>query len=130
VSAGFGEQRHPDLSEIKIRNNGINLLTHRGALARAVFSGEVTRVLSVPNFNHVVILRHGDFLSVYSNLGEVYVEPGMIVDTKQDIGIVFTDVENKKTELHFEIWNGKELMDPTYWLASDVNDELHLRDNP
>lgn len=129
VSAEFGEQSHPDLREVKIKNNGINFLTHKGAMARAVFRGEVTRVLSVPNFNHVVILRHGDFLSVYSNLAKVFVEPGMTVETKQDIGMVFTDAENKKTELHFEIWNGKELQDPIIWLAPEVNDETHLQNN-
>lgn len=130
ISATFGEQSHPDLNEVKIRNNGINFITHNGATARAVFRGEVTRVLSVPNFNHVVILRHGDFLSVYSNLAEVFVEPGMNIDTKQDIGVVFTDVENEKTELHFEIWNGKELQDPINWLASEVNEEMRPNENP
>lgn len=130
ISAEFGEQGHPDLRDVKIRNNGINFLTHRGANARAVFRGEVTRVLSVPNFNQVVILRHGDFLSVYSNLAEVFVEPGMTIDTKQDIGVVFTDTENEKTELHFEIWNGKELQDPANWLASEAGEEIRLRDNP
>lgn len=118
ISAGFGEQSHPELAGIKIKNNGVNFLTHENAEVCSVFKGEVTRVLSVPNLNNVVILRHGDFLSVYSNLSEVFVEPGMNVETAQKIGVVFTDEESLKTELHFEIWNGKELQDPTQWIAS------------
>ncbi len=117
ISSGFGEQSHPDLAGVLIKNNGINFLTHKDAVVTSVFKGEVTRVISVPNFNHVVILRHGEFLSVYSNLIEVYVEPGMHVDTRQELGIVFTDDENQKAELHFEIWNGKKIQDPAKWVA-------------
>ncbi len=118
ICSGFGEQSHPELAEIKIKNNGINFLTHENAVACAVFKGKVTRVLSVPNFNHVVILRHGEFLSVYSNLAEVFVAPGTYIDTAGEIGIVYTDEETLKTELHFEIWNGKQIQDPTKWIAS------------
>lgn len=130
VITGFGEQSHPDLKEVKIKNNGINFLTDEGAVARSVFRGEVTRVLSVPNFNHVVILRHGDFLSVYSNLDEVFVKPGMNISLEQKIGVVHTDGETQKTELHFEIWNGKELQDPTNWITSVKSNESQHQDNP
>jgi murein DD-endopeptidase MepM/ murein hydrolase activator NlpD len=119
VSSGFGEQEHPDLKGIKIRNNGINIISQKNANARAVFDGEVTRVLSVPNFNNVVIIRHGDYLTVYSNLDEVFVKKGATVKTKEEIGSIFTDHENFKTELHFEIWKGKTLLDPLRWLANE-----------
>jgi len=119
VSSGFGEQEHPDLKGIKIRNNGINIISQKNANARAVFDGEVTRVISVPNFNNVVIIRHGDYLTVYSNLDEVFVKKGATVKTKEEIGSIFTDHENFKTELHFEIWKGKTLLDPMRWLANE-----------
>jgi murein DD-endopeptidase MepM/ murein hydrolase activator NlpD len=119
VSSAFGEQEHPDLKGIKIRNNGINIISQKNANARAVFDGEVTRVLSVPNFNNVVIIRHGDYLTVYSNLDEVFVKKGATVKTKEEIGTIFTDHENFKTELHFEIWKGKTLLDPLRWLAKE-----------
>jgi septal ring factor EnvC (AmiA/AmiB activator) len=128
ISAGFGEQSHPELADIKIKNNGINFLTHENAKVYSVFNGKVTRVLTVPNYNNVVILRHGNFLSVYSNLGEVYVKPGMVVETAQKIGVVFTDEESMKTELHFEIWNGKEIQDPALWIAR-VNPEAARQPN-
>lgn len=124
VSAYFGEHNHPDLQGIKVRNNGINIVTHEGSKARAVFDGEVTRVMAMPNFNNVVIVRHGNFLTVYTNLEEVFVKTGSLVATKEDIGVVFTDRELSLTELHFEIWEGKTLLDPEKWLASDRSSEL------
>lgn len=117
ISSTFGEHQHPDLPRIKVKNNGIDILTAEGEYARAVFSGVVTRVISVPNFNNVVIIRHGEFLTVYSNLDEVLVSKDQQVETKQRIGTVYTNTSEKKTELHFEIWKAKDLMNPTYWLS-------------
>lgn len=130
LSSGFGEQEHPDLKGIKIRNNGINIISPKNANARAVFDGEVTRVISVPNFNNVVIIRHGDYLTVYSNLDKVFVKKGSKVKTRDEIGSIFTDQENYKTELHFEIWNGKTLLDPLLWLANEKSINLTPENNP
>ncbi len=130
LSSGFGEQEHPDLKGIKIRNNGINIISPKNANARAVFDGEVTRVISVPNFNNVVIIRHGDYLTVYSNLDKVFVKKGSKVKTRDEIGSIFTDQENYKTELHFEIWNGKTLLDPVLWLANEKSTNLTPENNP
>jgi septal ring factor EnvC (AmiA/AmiB activator) len=117
ISGTFGEHQHPVLPRVKIKNNGVDILTSEGEYARAVFSGVVTRVISVPNFNNVVIVRHGEFLTVYSNLDEVLVSKDQKVDTKQRIGRVYTNSSDNKTELHFEIWKAKDLMNPSYWLA-------------
>lgn len=125
ITMRFGEQEHPELNGVKIRNNGINILTKEGASARAVFSGVVTRVLNVSNFHHVVIIRHGDFLTVYSNLGSVDVERGEKVEMMQELGEIFTDKEQSKTELHFELWKGKEQLNPLFWLAKS-NDAVHV----
>lgn len=118
ISSFFGEHNHPELERVKIKNNGINILTQEGATARAVFDGEVTRILSVPNFNTVVIVRHGNYLTVYSNLSTVFVKPGSKIKTKQEIGTIFTNKDEAKTELHFEMWEGKTLLDPTEWITS------------
>jgi septal ring factor EnvC (AmiA/AmiB activator) len=117
LSSTFGEHDHPVLKGIRTRNNGVNILTSSGASARAVFSGTVTAIMSVPDLNNVVIVRHGDFLSVYSNLDQVFVKKGDKVKTKQSLGRIYSDREESKTELHFEIWNGKSLQDPMVWLA-------------
>jgi septal ring factor EnvC (AmiA/AmiB activator) len=117
ISSTFGEHPHPVLKNVTTRNNGIDMLTEQGAEARAVFSGVVTRVMNVPNNNNVVIIRHGEFLSVYSNLDQVYVKIGEKVTTKQKIGTVFTNKSDSKTELHFEVWQSKTLLNPEEWLA-------------
>jgi len=117
VSGTFGEHAHPVLRGIKTKNNGIDILTNDGAMARAIYSGVVTSVMSIPNYNNVVIIRHGEYLSVYSNLEEVFVKRGDEVDIKESIGKVFTDQEVSKTELHFELWKGKTILNPESWLA-------------
>jgi septal ring factor EnvC (AmiA/AmiB activator) len=117
ISSTFGEHPHPVLKKVKVRNNGIDILTGQNAEARAVFEGEVTRVMSVPNNNNVVIIRHGEYLTVYANLDKVHVKQGDKVSTRQPIGIVFTNPDESKTELHFEVWKAKVLQNPSSWLA-------------
>ncbi|MCB2221481.1 MAG: peptidoglycan DD-metalloendopeptidase family protein [Bacteroidetes bacterium] len=117
ISSTFGEHPHPVLKQVKTKNNGIDILTDEGMEARAIFGGEVTRVMSIPNYNYVVMIRHGEYLTVYSNLVEVYVTRGQKIETKQTLGKIYTDIKDLKTELHFEIWKGKTLLNPEGWLA-------------
>lgn len=117
ISSTFGEHAHPVLKGVKTKNNGIDILTQENSNARAIFSGQVTRVMSIPNYNYVIMIRHGEFLSVYSNLAEVYVNKGDKVETKQEIGKIHTDSKDLKTELHFELWQGKTILNPETWLA-------------
>ncbi len=117
ISEDFGEHPHPVLKNVMVQNKGLDFLTDKGARARAVFDGEVTRVISIAGYNYVVMIRHGEFLTVYSNLVEVFVQNGDKVSTGQDIGEVHTDTKEMKTELHFEMWKGKTLLNPSNWLA-------------
>ncbi|NOX47816.1 MAG: peptidoglycan DD-metalloendopeptidase family protein [Chlorobi bacterium] len=117
ISENFGEHPHPVLKNVMVQNKGLDFLTDKGARARAVFNGEVTRVISIAGYNYVVMVRHGEFLTVYSNLVEVFVQNGDKVSTGQDIGEVHTDTKEMKTELHFEMWKGKTLLNPSNWLA-------------
>ena len=117
ISSTFGEHAHPVLKNVKTKNNGIDILTDRNSKTRTIFSGVVTRVMSIPNYNYVIMIRHGEFLSVYSNLDEVYVQKGDKVEIRQAIGRIHTDANESKTELHFELWKGKTLLNPAGWLA-------------
>jgi septal ring factor EnvC (AmiA/AmiB activator) len=117
ITGQFGEHPHPVLKYVKVKNNGVDIATSRGAGVRAVFNGKVSRVMSFPNMNKVVIIRHGDYLTVYSNLETVDVADGQAVSTKQKIGTVHTNTEDSKSEVHFELWLGKTLQDPQVWLA-------------
>ena len=88
-----------------------------GGDARAIFNGEVTRVFVVPGYNNSVIVRHGNYLTVYSNLSQVYVKAGDKVSTRQAIGKIFTDTEaGNTTILHFQLWKEKTKLNPTPWL--------------
>jgi murein DD-endopeptidase MepM/ murein hydrolase activator NlpD len=105
IVAYFGEQQHQELKNIRTNNNGIDLRTTPGAEAQAVFNGVVTRVFVVPGYNNSVIVRHGNYLTVYSNLSQVYVKQGDKVKTRQSLGKVFTDTEDgNSTILHFQLW--------------------------
>ena len=108
----FGVHQHAVLTNVQVRNNGVNIATEIGAKARAVFTGEVSRVFGISGGNTAVIIRHGAYLSVYSNLREVVVKKGDKVTTKQVIGTVFTDYDDdNKTILKFQIWHESQKMD-------------------
>jgi len=117
ITSSFGEHPHPVLKYVKVKNNGIDISTEKGASVRTVFNGKVSRVMSFPNLNKVVIIRHGEYLTVYSNLEEVTVKDGQTVTTKQMIGKVHTNPDDSRTDLHFEIWLGKTTQDPQEWLS-------------
>ncbi|MDH6534777.1 peptidase M24 [Parabacteroides sp. 52] len=113
----FGEQQHQELKYVRTNNSGIDIQTVPGTDARAVFQGEVTRVFVVPGYNNSVIIRHGNYLTVYSNLSQVYVKAGDKVKTRQAIGKIFTDTENSHTTiLHFQLWKEKTKLNPAPWL--------------
>lgn len=113
----FGEQQHQELKYVRTNNSGIDIQTTPGSDARAVFNGEVTRVFVVPGYNNSVIVRHGNYLTVYSNLSQVYVKAGDKVTTRQALGKVFTDTEaGNTTILHFQLWKEKTKLNPQPWL--------------
>jgi len=117
ITSNFGENPHPVIPGIKVNNKGIDMATSIGSKARAVFDGTVIRVIEMPVYRNVVIISHGEYYSVYSKLDDVYVKQGDKIKTKQDIGLVHTNTEESKTELHFEIWKGDVFLDPAQWLA-------------
>lgn len=117
IISTFGEHQHQALRHVRTNNNGIDIQTTSGTEARAVFDGVVTRVFVVPGYNNSVIVRHGNYLTVYSNLSHVYVKAGDNVTTRQSIGKIYTDTENNnETVLHFQLWKEKRKLDPELWL--------------
>lgn len=113
----FGQQQHQELKHVQTNSNGIDIQTSPGTDARAVFNGVVTRVFVLPGYNNSVIIRHGNYLTVYSNLSQVYVKAGDKVTTKQAIGKIFTDREDgNSTVLHFQLWKERTKLNPEPWL--------------
>jgi len=117
ITSSFGEQPHPVLRGIRINNNGVEIATTQGARARAIFEGVVSRVISIPGGNYAVILRHGEYLTVYSNLSEVYVKNGDRVTMRQELGLVATEPREAKTQVNLQIWKGNDKLNPEHWIA-------------
>ena len=115
ISETFGIHQHPVLKRVKTKNNGIDIATAKNSEARCVFNGEVVSIASITASNKAVIIKHGEYFTVYSNLDNIYVKKGDKVTTKEFIGKVHTNLEGK-TELHFQIWKGKTLQNPSMWI--------------
>jgi murein hydrolase activator len=117
ITGTFGEQPHPVLPGIKIVNNGIDISTTQGSKARAIFEGTVARVFSIAG-GYAVIIRHGDYLTVYSNLSEVFVRNGQKVRVREELGVISTDNGDLKTFIHLEVWHGNNKLNPAEWIVS------------
>ncbi len=116
ISGKFGNQKHEVYEHLTTINNGIDILTNKGSKARSVFKGKVVAVIALPGGKKAVLIQHGEFFTMYSNLNKVFVDKGDSVETKEDIGTIITD-ENGKTEVHFEIWQGNQKQNPSYWIS-------------
>lgn len=118
ITDRFGVHEHAVLKNIEVRNNGIDISTAKGAAARSVFAGEVSRVFMVSGGNAAVIIRHGKYLTVYSNLINVLVKSGDKVTIKQPLGTIGTDLDDdSKTVLKFQIWRENEKLNPEDWIS-------------
>ena len=117
ISSSFGKHVSVVSDKVTVTNNGIDIATTDGAQARAVFDGEVASVTKLTGANTVVIIRHGEYFTVYSNLENVTVKRGDQVKTKQNLGTVHNNKTEGKTELHFELLKETNRQDPATWLS-------------
>jgi septal ring factor EnvC (AmiA/AmiB activator) len=115
ISQAFGIHPHPTMRNITTENNGINISTTQGSKARAVFDGEITAIVKIPGLFNTVLVKHGEYFTVYSNLEVVNISKGQQIKTGQELGLIYTNEEGK-TELHFEVWKGNEKQNPEHWL--------------
>lgn len=118
ISSSFGRHTHPLWRDVVVNNNGVDINSSKGAKARAVFEGTVLRVIMVVD-KYAVLVQHGEYFTLYSNLQEVYVKSGDKIITKEILGLVQTNEDDGKTEVHLEIWKGSNKMDPEIWLAKN-----------
>lgn len=114
----FGEHAHPYLKGIKTRNDGIDIATDEGGQARAVFDGEVRSIISVPGTaNYAILIKHGNYFTLYSNITKAIVKPGQKVKAKQNLGTIYKDPSDQSTKLQFQLWKNTSKMNPINWLA-------------
>ena len=116
VTQGYGRQRHPVVKTTTIQSNGVTIATAPATQVRAVFEGEVMSVVTFKGSNPSVLIRHGNYITVYKNLGKLYVKKGDKVKAKEAIGEVFTNQQTGKTEIQFSIFNNVKVLNPKGWI--------------
>jgi len=120
VTSNFGKQPHPTVRGVMIDNNGITITTDKEATIRAIFRGEVSNILVIPGAGKVVVINHGAYRTVYTNLKDVKVTKGQSIATKDILGTCLKAESGEKSEAHLEIWQiketGIEKLNPKYWL--------------
>lgn len=114
----FGRQPHPLEPSIMIESSGVEISSEMGAKARAVFSGEVSEVQMAANGTATIVIRHGDYITTYSNLGKVYVGKGDKVSTKQSIGELHFNNFTGKAILKFLIYQNTTKLNPQSWIIN------------
>ncbi|MDB2408218.1 peptidoglycan DD-metalloendopeptidase family protein [Crocinitomicaceae bacterium] len=102
ITEKYGKNQHPSLSGVYTNNNGVDISCPTNSLVRTIFEGEVTSVFTIPGSGKVVIIKHGNYRTVYSNLKETTVSKGDKVKTKQQVGTILSD-GNSLGLLHFEV---------------------------
>ncbi|QIK53866.1 peptidoglycan DD-metalloendopeptidase family protein [Dysgonomonas sp. HDW5B] len=111
----FGTQQNSRW-RVTTNSNGIDIQARAGAQARAVFGGEVSRVVAFPGFNNCIIIRHGGYYSFYGNIQQIFVKQGQKISAGQALGTVYTDSDTGNSQLHFQLWQGTTKLNPEPWL--------------
>jgi septal ring factor EnvC (AmiA/AmiB activator) len=118
IALGYGDQPHPVFRSLMVHNSGIEISTESGANARAVFAGEVAQVQQITPLKKAVLIKHGDFFTIYQNLSSVNVQVGDKVSGKQSLGKIRTDADGR-TILKFLVSQNSAYFNPTSWLSGN-----------
>jgi len=117
ITIGYGNYELPGLRGSSIKNSGIDIDSAPGTTVRTVFEGEVTKVFAVLGANYTVLVRHGEYLSVYSNVVNVRVKSGDKVLTKEVLGEAFVDDKDQVARMHFQVWRDRTNLNPEEWIS-------------
>lgn len=113
----FGKQKHPTLDGITIQSNGIQVATEKNAKARTIFDGTILSIQLFRGRKKMVLVQHGNYISAYKNLDNVFVKKGQKIKTKQDIGTIHTDPITGKTVLAFSLFKETQIQNPEIWIS-------------
>lgn len=117
VAVPFGLQSHAEYSKVKVQNNGVDFETQAGASARAVHPGTVSMIIVMDGYHNVVLVRHGEYITVYAGLDEIKVRKGQTLSAGELLGTVWSDpTDGNRSRLHFEVRHEKDKLDPAQWL--------------
>ncbi|MDE6161681.1 MAG: M23 family metallopeptidase, partial [Muribaculaceae bacterium] len=117
IVSGFGRTKHPRVPGLEIQNSGIDIEASGHAHARAVFDGEVSSVFRIDGYQNIVILRHGEYLTVYAGLDQIAVRKGDKVKASQRLGHIYSDPDDGgRSVLHFELRHERTKLNPSDWV--------------
>lgn len=121
ITKGYGKQAHPIHAGVYTYNKGVDISTVKGAAVRAIYEGKVTSIINIPGAGKAIIVSHGNYRTIYSNLQAVYVQKGDQIETKKEIGALLLHANGTLSEVHFEIIKispeGKITnLNPLFWL--------------
>lgn len=116
IVRGYGQQESKLLKGIRTTSEGVDIAAKKNSVVRSIFNGKITKVARIPGGNDVVIIRHGDFLTLYSNLTNLVINIGDEVKAGQAIGTLYTEKNAEQGILHFEIWKEFHSQNPKLWL--------------
>ena len=116
IVRGYGQQESKLLKGIRTTSEGVDIAAKKNSVVRSIFNGKVTKIARIPGGNDVVIIRHGDFLTLYSNLTNLVINIGDEVKAGQAIGTLYTEKNAEQGILHFEIWKEFRSQNPKLWL--------------
>ena len=119
VKLKFGLQRSLIDRSVTENSFGIRIATEKNAKVKAVFDGEVSQVMLIKNANPAILIRHGNYLTIYRNLSKIYVKKGDKVKAGQEIGKVFTNKSTGESLLYFRITKNSQNLDPERWLSKN-----------
>lgn len=117
IISNFGTYEHPELSKVKVDNLGIDIEVPSGTKARAVYDGVVSSIFRLDGYHNIVILRHGQYLTVYAGIEALAVKKGDKIKTGQTLGTIYSNpADDNRTRLHFEIRREKQKLNPAEWV--------------
>ena len=117
IKSKFGKGRSLTDNSIEVNNSGIKIAAEKRAEVKSVFKGKVSSITIVKNANAAIIIRHGNYLSIYYNLSKIYVKTGDKIETGQVIGEVFSNKTTGESLLDFRIYKNDQKLNPELWLA-------------
>ena len=116
----FGTHPHPSLPKVTVNNNGIDIRTEASQGVLSIFEGVVVNSFYLPTTQNTIIIKHGEYFTVYSNLKSISVGLGDKVSTNQKIGVAYTSTDEKVTTVHLEIWKSTNKLDPQLWIKASI----------
>lgn len=117
VATAYGTYPHATLKGIVLDSDGLEIRTQPNSNVRAVFEGTVSKISTLPGYGLTVIVKHGEYFTLYSRLKAVSVKVGQTIKAKEVIGQVANNPDGN-AEVHFQVWKGLQKMDPSGWITS------------